>query len=51
MSTMKRHNFHLPNELVAHLRAEAAQRDITMSEFIRRVLQGYLNEQKAKVSA
>lgn len=51
MATMKRHNFHLPEPLVAELKALAAQRDITMSELIRRVLQNHLDDQKAKVAA
>lgn len=40
---MKRHNFFLPTELVADLKAIAAQRKTTLSEIIRQAMLEYVN--------
>jgi len=45
---MKRHNFFLPEELVAELKQIATQTGVPMSELIRRVLANWLTERKAK---
>lgn len=48
---MKRHNFFLPEALVAELKAVAIETGTPMSELVRRALQTYLTERKAKVPA
>jgi metal-responsive CopG/Arc/MetJ family transcriptional regulator len=48
---MKRHNFFLPEELVAELKAVAIETGVPMSELVRRALQNWLAERKAKVAA
>lgn len=45
---MKRHNFHLPEQLVAQLKALAEQRGLTMSELLRTALHNFLLEQKTR---
>lgn len=41
---MKRHNFFLPEELVATLKSVSAQTGMPLSEIVRRALQKYLDE-------
>lgn len=48
---MKRHNFFLPEELVAELKAVAIETGVPMSELVRRALQTWLAERQAKVPA
>ena len=48
---MKRHNFFLPDELVAELRRIAAHTGVPMSEILRRVLAQWVAENKDKVPA
>lgn len=48
---MKRHNFFLPEELVAELKAIAIETGTPMSELVRRALSNWLSERKAKVPA
>jgi metal-responsive CopG/Arc/MetJ family transcriptional regulator len=43
---MKRHNFHLPEQLVSQLKMLAEQRGLTMSELLRTALAEYLKNQK-----
>jgi post-segregation antitoxin (ccd killing protein) len=43
---MKRHNFHIPEQLVAQLKALANSRGLTMSELLRTALAEYLKAQK-----
>jgi predicted DNA binding CopG/RHH family protein len=43
---MKRHNFHIPEQLVAQLKALAASRGLPMSELLRAALAEYLKAQK-----
>lgn len=44
---MKRHNFFLPNELVAELKAIAIESGVPMSELVRRAIAQWLAEHKA----
>ena len=48
---MKRHNYFLPEELVAELKAIAIETGVPMSELVRRAIQQYLIERNAKVPA
>ena len=48
---MKRHNFFLPEELVAELKEIADKTGTPMSELVRRALQNWVLERKAKVAA
>ena len=48
---MKRHNFFLPDEIVAELKAVAIETGVPMSELVRRALSTWLTERKAKVPA
>ena len=48
---MKRHNFFLPEELVAELKAVAIETGVPMSELVRRALSTWLTDRKAKVPA
>jgi metal-responsive CopG/Arc/MetJ family transcriptional regulator len=48
---MKRHNFFLPEELVAELKAIAVETGVPMSELIRRALSTWLLERKVKAPA
>ena len=45
---MKRHNFFLPEELVAGMKQYCETTGMPMSEFVRRALQAYLDEIAAK---
>lgn len=45
---MKRHNFFLPEELVAQLKAIAIQTGTPMSELVRRAITNMLAERDAK---
>ena len=46
---MKRHNFFLPEELVAELKAVAIETGVPMSELVRRAISTFLIGRKAKV--
>lgn len=46
---MTRHNFFLPAELVAEMKAYSERTGVSMSELVRRALQAYLAEANAKV--
>lgn len=48
---MTRHNFFLPNDLVAKLKAVAAESGMPMSELVRRALLAYFNERDARKAA
>lgn len=48
---MKRHNFFLPEELVAELKAIAIETGVPMSELVRRALLNWLAQHKHKVPA
>lgn len=48
---MKRHNFFLPESLVAELKAIAVEKGVNMSELIRTVLAQWLLEQDDKTPA
>jgi antitoxin component of RelBE/YafQ-DinJ toxin-antitoxin module len=48
---MKRHNFFLPESLVAELKSIASEKGMTMSEVIRTVLAQWLLEQNAETTA
>jgi Arc/MetJ-type ribon-helix-helix transcriptional regulator len=45
---VKRHNFFLPEELVASMKAHCELVGMPMSELVRRALQAYLDEIAAK---
>jgi metal-responsive CopG/Arc/MetJ family transcriptional regulator len=45
---VKRHNFFLPEELVAQLKAEADIMKITFSEVIRKALKKFIDERRAQ---
>lgn len=48
---MRRHNFFLPDELVAELRTVAAYRDITLSDVIRQALEAWLRAYRKQQEA
>jgi metal-responsive CopG/Arc/MetJ family transcriptional regulator len=47
---VKRHNFFLPEELVASLKEEAAIKGLTFSEVIRLALKKFVDERRAQRS-
>lgn len=48
---MTRHNFFLPDELVAQMKDVSKRTGVPMSEIVRRALQRYLDELEAKEAA
>lgn len=46
---MKRHNFFLPDDLVAEMKKLSETTGATMSEIVRRALKAYIAEQVGKV--
>ena len=48
---MTRHNFFLPDELVAQMKDVSKRTGVPMSEIVRRALQRYLDELEVKEAA